>query len=177
MCSAAVLLAAAVPAARATTALELLDLGVHRAEGGTLVLDYGLRLALPRAVEDALQRGVPLYFETEASVYRPRWYWRDERVARSARRWRLSYQPLTGSYRVSLGGLHQGYGSLEEALASMTRLSQWRIAEPGQLEADTRYYVEWRWQLDTEQLPRPMQLGIGTQPDWQLGIARLLRVE
>lgn len=159
-------------------ALELQELAVRRQGDGALVLDFALRVSLPRPVEDALQRGVPLYFETEAAVYRPRWYWRDDRVARQARQWRLSYQPLTDMYRVSLGGLHQGYASLSEALASMTRIARWRIAEPAQLEAEeTRYYVEWHWRLDTSQLPRPMQLGIGNQADWVLGIERTLRPE
>lgn len=158
------------------SSLELQELAVRRQPDGALVLDFSLRVALPRAVEDALQRGVPLYFETEAAVYRPRWYWRDERVARQTRQWRLSYQPLTESYRVSLGGLHQGYATLGEALASMTRIARWRIAEAPQLEADEqRYYVEWHWRLDTSQLPRPMQLGIGNQADWVLGIERTLR--
>ncbi|NML16208.1 DUF4390 domain-containing protein [Azohydromonas sp. G-1-1-14] len=171
------LLALLWPLAPRAGALELQELAVRR-QDGALLLDYALRVALPRAVEDALQRGVPLYFETDASVYRPRWYWRDERVARQTRQWRLSYQPLTESYRVSLGGLHTSYATLAEAMASMTRTARWRIAEPGQLEGDeSRYYVEWRWRLDTEQLPRPMQLGIGNQADWVLGIERTLRPE
>jgi len=158
-------------------ALELQELAVRR-QDGALVLDFALRVALPRVVEDALSRGVPLYFETEATVYRPRWYWRDERVARQSRQWWLSYQPLTENYRVSLGALHTSYATLAEALASMTRIARWRIAEATQLDPDEqRYYVEWSWRLDTSQLPRPMQLGIGNQADWVLGIERTLRPE
>jgi hypothetical protein len=170
-------LVAALLAPPRAGALELQELAVRR-QDGALVLDFSLRVVLPRAVEDALVRGVPLYFETEASVYRPRWYWRDERVARQSRQWRLSYQPLTESYRVSLGALHTSYGTLAEALASMTRIARWRIAEPTQLDPEEpRYYVEWSWRLDTSQLPRPMQLGIGNQADWVLGIERTLRPE
>lgn len=158
-------------------ALEQQELAVRRQDGG-LVLDFALRVVLPRTVEDALSRGVPLYFETEATVYRPRWYWRDERVARQSRQWRLSYQPLTENYRVSLGALHTSYATLAEALGSMTRIARWRIAEATQLDPDEqRYYVEWSWRLDTSQLPRPMQLGIGNQADWVLGIERTLRPE
>ena len=63
--------------------------------------DDGLSSTSPPAsscrapVEDALQHGVPLYFVAEAEVFRDRWYWRDERVARRPRVWRLAYQPLT----------------------------------------------------------------------------------
>lgn len=156
-------------------AVELLDLAVRR-QDGALVLDYGLQVSLPRAVEDALRRGVPLYFETQATVYRPRWYWRDERVARQSRQWRLSYQPLTDSYRLSLGALHQTHARLADALATMTRTAQWHIAEAERVEPDEHYYVEWFWRLDTSQLPRPMLLGIGNQAEWQLGIERTLRL-
>ncbi|MFN9953415.1 MAG: DUF4390 domain-containing protein, partial [bacterium] len=67
-----------------------------RREDGNVLLDFDLRVHLPAAVEDALSRGVPLYFQATAALFRPRWYWRDPRVARVERQWRLSYQPLTG---------------------------------------------------------------------------------
>ena len=41
----------------------------------------------------------------------------------------------------------------------------------------SRYYVEFSFKLDTSQLPRPMQFGIGGQADWTLGVERTLRVE
>src|SRR5882724_3804198 len=61
------------------TTLEL------RADESRLTLEFSARLTLSRAIEDALRRGVPMYFEVEATLFRPRWYWRDERVARVAR--------------------------------------------------------------------------------------------
>jgi hypothetical protein len=78
---------------------------------GTLDLEFAVRLSLPRAVEDALHRGVPVYFVAEAQLLRNRWYWRDERVARVQRTWRVAYQPLTGNWRVGLGGLNQTHAS------------------------------------------------------------------
>ena len=94
--------------------VELTSLQALRADGA-LTLDYNARLTLTPAVEDALKHGVPLYFVAQAAVYRNRWYWRDERLARVTRSWRLSYQPLTSSWRVSLGGLSQNYPTLAEA--------------------------------------------------------------
>lgn len=164
------------PPARAENA-EVLNLELQRDETG-LLLDFSLRLTLPPAVEDALQRGVPVYFTARASVYRPRWYWRDDRVARATRSWRVSYQPLTGSYRVGLGGLSQSYPSLDDALLAVTRLAHWKIAEPSQIDPESRHYVEFSWRLDTSQLPRPMQIGsLGGQSDWSVGVERTLRLE
>jgi hypothetical protein len=170
------LLALALAAAPARGQAELSTLDFQRGEHG-LQIDFAVRVTLPRAVEEALQRGVPLYFVADARVYRTRWYWRDERVARASKSWRLSYQPLTSTWRVSQGGLHQSYSSLAEALAPLSRSARWKIAEPGQIEADARHYLEFQWRLDTSQLPPPMQIGIGGQADWQLGVERTLRLE
>ena len=82
--------------------VELPTVRTSRGEG-TLDLEFAVRLSLPRAVEDALHRGVPVYFVAEAQLLRNRWYWRDERVARVQRTWRVAYQPLTGNWRVGLG--------------------------------------------------------------------------
>ncbi len=168
-----VMLWAAAAPARAQ-GVEFSALQLVRSDSG-LTLEYSSRLTLSPAVEDALQRGVPVYFAAQATVLRSRWYWRDERVARVARRWRLSYQPLTASWRVSLGGLSQGYPTLAEALASISSASGWRLAEPDRLEPGERYYVEFSFQLDNSQLPRPMQLDLGQ--DWKLSVERTLRVE
>jgi hypothetical protein len=152
----------------ARAALDLQELAVERHDG--VSVSFNVRLRLPPAVEEALQRGIPLYFAAEATLYRPRWYWRDERIARARRSWRLSYQPLTSSWRVSQGGLHQSYDSQGEALAAISRATRWKLAELGQVVPDERYYVEFSYQLDTAQLPRPMQIGVGGQADWALQV-------
>lgn len=154
--------------------LELKSLKVER-QDNELVLDFSTRLSLGPAIEDALRRGVPIYFTAQASVYRNRWYWRDERLARVTRTWRLAYQPLTANWRLSTGGLSQGYGSLAEALAPLSRVSGWPLLEGEKLEAGERYYVEFSFKLDNSQLPQPMQIDLGG--DWKLGVERSLRVE
>lgn len=156
--------------------IELPLLDVTRQEGG-LVLDFTVRPILSRAVEDAMQRGVPLYFVAQANVYRPRWYWRDDRVASATRTWRISYQPLTSSWRVSLGALSQTAASAQEALAVATRALHWKIADAADIEPGEHYYVDFSYRLDSNQLPRPMQLDLAAQSDWRLSVERTLKVE
>jgi len=151
------------------TALEL------RANEGTLTLEFSARLTLSRAVEDALRRGVPMYFEVEATLFRSRWWWRDERVSRVERSYRLSYQPLTGNWRVGLGPLGQSYATLTDAMAVISRVSGWPLAEGHQLDSDLRYYLEFSYRLDSTQLPQPLQIGLGN--DWSLGIAQSVPVD
>jgi hypothetical protein len=156
--------------------VEVQTLSLRR-EDGAVQLDFDLRVHLPPAVEDALNRGVPLYFQASAAFFRSRWYWRDARVARVERQWRLSFQPLTGVYRVSLGSIAQNHARLEDALTAVSRLGRWQVAEPGQVEAGERHYAEFSWKLDINQLPRPMQFGLGSGTEWSLGVERTLRLE
>ena len=155
--------------------IELTTFSVVRGEEGVL-LSFSANFELPKSVEDALVRGVPLYFEAEASVLQSRWYWRDKRVARATRSWRLTYQPLTRMYRVSTGGLNQNFETLAEALDLLRRSSRWKIAEPGLLDADAQNYVEFSYRLDTSLLPRPMQIGIGGEAAWSLSVERTQRL-
>lgn len=158
--------------------VEVLDLKARRDEAA-LSLDYQLRVTLPPAVEEAVRRGVPIYFTAQATLWRTRWFWRDERVARASREWRVSFQPLTSTWRVSQGGLGQSYPSLTEALAATTSSSGWRIAEARDVEPDGRHYVDFNWRLDTSQLPRPMQIGlggIGGIGDWSVGVERNIKL-
>ena len=156
--------------------VELATLATSRSEGA-LSLEFVARVTLPKAVEDALQRGVPIYFVAEARLLRNRWYWRDERISRVSRQWRIAYQPLTGAWRVGLGGLNQTYASLAEALAIASRSAGWKLADLTALDPDNSYYVEFSYRLDTSQLPGPMQFGLGGQGDWAVGTSRTLRVD
>ena len=157
--------------------VELAVLQLNRVEN-VLALEFALKVTLPKPVQQALERGVPVYFVAEAQLLRSRWYWRDERVARVQRSWRLVFQPLTSTWRVSLGGLHQSFATLEEAMAAVTRIGAWRVAEQAQVDADPRsYYLEFSWRLDSSQLPSPMQIGLPGTSGWALGIERVLRLE
>lgn len=163
-----------LPSTAAAQGVELSGLKVVRADG-ELALEYSARLTLNPTVEEALQRGVPMYFTAQASLLRNRWYWRDERVAKVARTWRVTYQPLTASWRVSLGGLSQQYGSLSAALAPLSRVSGWKLLDVDKLESGERYYVEFSFRLDQSQLPLPMQIDVGA--DYKLGAERTVRVD
>jgi hypothetical protein len=155
---------------------ELRELKIKRNDEGVWV-SYALNFELPTQVQDALMKGVPLYFEAQARLYRNRWYWADKEVATATRTWRLAYQPLTRKYRMSLGGLQQTYDSLNSAVLTMQRASQWKIAEASEFDQDSAHYVEFSYKLDTTLLPRPMQIGIEGQPDWNMNINKSLRFE
>jgi hypothetical protein len=154
---------------------EIAEFEINRQEDGGVALNFAVRFELPRNVEDALLKGVPLYFVAEAEILRDRWYWRDKSIATASRTWRVAYQPLARKYRVTFGGLNQNFDTLTDALSAVRRVTGWKIAEPGQIEDGARHYVEFSYRLDTTLLPRPMQIGIGGQPDWTLRVEKFQR--
>ncbi|MGM9482906.1 DUF4390 domain-containing protein [Roseateles sp. NT4] len=152
-------LLALLPGPARADGIELSQLATRKADDG-LDLSFTTHFELSHAAEDALHKGVPLYFVVEAAVLRNRWYWRDARIARAERTWRLAWQPLTRQYRVSNGGLHQSFATLEEAMTVLRGQSAWHIAEPKDIEDSGSYYLEFSYKLDVSQLPRPMQIGL-----------------
>ena len=160
---------------------EVTQLRVERSAEG-LFLFASVRVELPAAVEDALLRGVPMFFVAEADVVRHRWYWSDRKVASVQRHMRLAYQPLTQRWRLnvapgiitsnSLGmTINQSFDTLPDAMAAVQRLSGWKIAEPGVVEPDSVHKVEFRFSLDLTQLPRPFQIGTFGQSDWTIAVS------
>jgi hypothetical protein len=151
-------------------------------------LSVRLGLVPSPAVEDALLKGIPVYFVWQSEVFRERWYWTDKRIGSATRTLRLAYQPLTRRWRVSLStdgassaaglqyALHQGFDSLKEALLGISRVAGWQIVEPGTLEDGVGYSVQWRFRLDLSLLPRPFQIGMANQPDWVMEVQRGLVV-
>ena len=171
--AAALCFSAWTPPARAEVP-ELTSFELQRTDEGVM-LSFAVRFELPRGVEDALLKGVPIYFVAEAEVLRDRWYWFDRRVAKVTRTWRLAYQPLTRKYRLTLGGLNQSFDSLEDALYAARRATAWKIAEPAQYEDGARHSVEFAYRLDTNLLPRPLQIGLSGQADWSLVVTKFQR--
>ena len=166
------------------TPAEVTQLQVERSDEGVL-LSAAVRFELPQAVDDALAKGIPMFFVAEATILRDRWYWYDKRVAHAARHMRLSYQPLTRRWRLIVSpmpignsglALGQTFDTREEALAAVQRVSRWRIAELNEVEPDTVHHVEFRFRLDMSQLPRPFQIGAVGQSEWNIAASRALRL-
>jgi len=136
-------------------------------EGG-LVLDAQFDFDLPPVLEDAVNRGIALYFVVEFELFRPRWYWFDKKLVDTSRTYRLSYSPLTRQYRLATGALAQPFDSLADALATIRRVRGWRVAERGVITPEDDYTAQVRMRLDTSQLPKPFQINALTNRDWTL---------
>jgi hypothetical protein len=146
---------------------------------GELELSAEVAFELTPQVEDALHKGIAMYFVAEAEIVRERWYWTDKTVASATRHMRLAYQPLTRRWRLNVGPrpidstglgitLAQTFDSLPEALASVQRFGRWQIARVADIPADSPHVLRFRFGLDVSQLPRPFQIGAVGQSEWNI---------
>jgi hypothetical protein len=180
------LLALAMAPARAqVTGAEVPQMQVERGDDG-IQLTASVTFELPAVIDEALTKGIPMFFVAEASIYRDRWYWYDKRVSYAARHMRLTFQPLTRRWRLQVSPhvignsglvLGQMFDTRDEALAAIQRISRWRIADLGAIDSDSIHTVEFRFRLDVSQLPRPFQIGAVGQSEWNITASRLMRLE
>lgn len=145
-----------------------------------LYLSARLQVVPGPALEEALHKGIPVHFVWQAEVFQPRWYWTNKVWSEVTRTVRVAYQPLTGRWRVSTGvglqfALHQNHTTLQDALASAVRVSRWKLAETTALEG-SGWQVAFRFALDLSLLPRPFQIGMGKQSDWDIRVVSTLPV-
>lgn len=162
----ALLVTGFVPAPRADV-IPLYNVEV-RIDDGHVVLNADFLLTLNPTLEEALHRGIPLYFVLEADIVRPRWYWLDEKVTRYSTEYRVSWQPLTRRYRVASGLLAQSFDTLAEVERLIGRVNAREIARLDALEPGVRYETIVRLRLDANQLPKPFQVNALASTDWQL---------
>lgn len=135
-------------------------------DGDGWLLSAEFNVPLTRSLEDAVRRGVPLYFVLEFELTRPRWWWTDERIVERSISYRLSYHALTRQFRLGSNGLGQNFDSLDEAVRTMSGIRGWRVMAADRVAPGTQYEAQVRLRLDTTQLPKPFQISAITNRDW-----------
>ena len=159
---------------------EIVQFQVERLDE-EVVISAQMAFELPVTVEDALLKGIPLFFVIEADVMRERWYWYDKKISSVERHMRLAYQPLTRRWRLNVTAgpgrdtgvglaLNQNFDTLPEVLSAIKRISRWKIADVTELYTTQKYKVDFRFRLDLTQLPRPFQIGALGQSDWDIAV-------
>lgn len=154
--------------------IEVTDPQLVASEDG-FVLSADFNIDFNSRLEEAVNKGVTLYFVAEFNLVRPRWYWLDEKLVSQTQTIRLSYHALTRQYRVSTGGLHQSYSSLSEALRVLARLRNWVVIEKSADKPNDKtprpgesLVGSLRMRLDINQLPKPFQIAAVGSKEWNL---------
>jgi len=162
----AILLAAFVPLIHAE-GIAVTSATIEQADDGWN-LDAAFDVQFSPRLEEAVNRGVPLYFVVEFELAQPRWYWFDEKPVQLSQSYRISYTPLLRQYRLTVGTVYQNFTRFEEVTRVLSRLRGWHVADKGALKKDQVYQAAVRMRLDTAQLPKPFQLNAIASRDWTL---------
>jgi hypothetical protein len=147
--------------------IKLKSFELEKADSDWL-LNASFQIELSPGLEDAVQKGVVLYFQTEFDLTRSRWYWFDEKSVLVQRQTRLSYQPLTQQYRIASEGFTFSAKTISEALQAVGSVGGWRIMDNAQLDPSRAYIAALRMTLDLSKLPKPFQVNALNNRDWNV---------
>ena len=133
----------------------------------SLSLNGKFALQLSPSLTDAVNHGIPLVFQIQAEVRRPRWYWVDEALYAGHTDRRLTYNALVRNYRVTEGQDGRNFLNFEDALNYVARSVTWNIPQ-GRVRAGEVVEVMMRFRLDPAFLPKPFQVVSFGDRDWRL---------
>ena len=139
-----------------------------RVEDEDVVLNAQFDVVFNPTLEEALLKGVSLYFVLDFELARPRWYWFDEKVIEQSVQYRVTYSPLTRQYRITSGLLSQQLDTIEEVERQLSRVVSRPVAELDKLTRGARYDAAVRLRLDVTLLPKPFQINALASRDWSL---------
>ena len=132
------------------------------------LLNATFKIDLTPGLEDAVQKGVVLFFQAEFDLTRSRWYWFDEKATLAQRQTRLSYQPLTQQYRIASEGFSFSAKTIFEALQAVGSIGGWRVIDNNQIDPSKSYTAALRMTLDLSKLPKPFQVNALNNRDWNV---------
>ncbi|OZB30914.1 MAG: hypothetical protein B7X60_16540, partial [Polynucleobacter sp. 39-45-136] len=118
--------------------IKIKSVEIERADNDWL-LNATFQIELAPGLEDAVKKGVVLYFQTEFDVTRSRWYWFDEKPALAQRQTRLSYQPITQQYRIASEGFTFSAKTILEALQAVGTIGGWKVVDNNQIDPGKSY--------------------------------------
>lgn len=135
---------------------------------GEVLLSADFDFALTPTLEEALDKGIPLYFTIEFELSRARFLWFPEKVAQWSITYRVSYSSLTRQYRVASGPLGQAFDSLGDVQRFIGRVASRPVLRADDLAKGTHYDAAIRERLDVNELPKPFQVNALASSEWQL---------
>jgi hypothetical protein len=153
-------------AARADT-IDVIDASLESIDDN-YALNARFDFELSPRLEEAINKGLPMYFLVEFELTRPRWYWFDEKTVTRTQTIRIAYHALTRQYRISTGSLYQSYATLGEALNVLKNVRNWVVLDKAQVQRGQKYEAGVRMRLDLTQLPKPFQVNALTNREWTL---------
>ena len=135
--------------------------------GAVFYLNADLNIQWNEPLTKNLEHGIPIFFVSDAQIYKPRWWWADKKIAAVQKKWAVSYHPMTREYRLESDTV-QFFRDFESLAAALSRIRGWEIVAAEKLENGEKYTLLFRFALDYEALPKTFQIGIWGNREWAL---------
>jgi hypothetical protein len=136
---------------------------------------------LTSQAKEALENGVPLFWNLHIKVLQQRDYWWAKKLLDIKVRYRLQYHALLNMYRVvivladnpllsseQMRTTSYNFSTLSAALDLMASLHKLPLLETGIIKADKQYVIEMKADFDRGALPLPLQSIAYVNPQWYL---------
>ncbi len=120
------------------------------------------------ALEEAVNKGVPLNFLIEFQIVSPRKYWFDDEIVTISHSVALSYHALSRQYLVNRGAHQKSFESLSEARQELAQIKDWRVLDKSLLEKGGNYKAALLFRLDQSKLPKAIQVDTISSEMWNL---------
>lgn len=134
------------------------------------VLSADIDYRLSVRAKEALQNGVPLFWDIHIKTLQHRDYLWDNTLINNGIRYRIQYHALLNMYRVRNEGSRELYNfsTLSAALDSMATIRDFRVMDKTFYAAGKRYGVGIKVTLDRDALPLPLRPIAYANPQWYL---------
>ncbi|MEI7993869.1 MAG: DUF4390 domain-containing protein [Methylococcaceae bacterium] len=141
----------------------------------TLQVDYYLLSAdivyqLSEKATEALQNGVPLFWDIQIKVLEQRDVLWNKTLVDTAIRYRLQYHALLNMYRVRNegNGTVYNFSTLSAALDLMSTVRDYRLIGKSDLTPEKQYLLAVKVNFDRDALPLPLRPIAYVDPQWYL---------
>jgi len=139
-------------------------------QGDSYVLSADIVYQLSEKAMDALQNGVPLFWDLQVKLQQQRDVLWDKTLVDTAIRYRIQYHALLNMYRVrnESNGEVYNFSTLSAALDLMSAVRNFRVIEKSELAPEKQYLCAVKVRFDRDALPLPLRPIAYIDPQWYL---------
>ncbi len=139
-------------------------------QGSSYELSADIFYQLSKKAMEALQNGVPLFWDIQVKILQHRDVFWDKTLIDTAIRYRIQYHALLNMYRVRNEGNGEVYNfsTLSAALDLMSTIRDFRVMEKAGLDPEKQYLCAVRVSFDRDALPLPLRPIAYIDSQWYL---------
>ncbi|TAK62295.1 DUF4390 domain-containing protein [Methylobacter sp.] len=139
-------------------------------KGDNYMLSADIDYQLSARAMEALQSGVPLFWDIHIKTIQRRDFLWDKTLINAAIRYRIQYHALLNMYRVrnESSGATYNFSTLSAAFDLMSAIYDFPVMYRARYKQGERYAVEIKVTLDRDALPLPLRPVAYTNPQWYL---------